>query len=281
MMRLLPAMTVMLLLGCSTPPPPPRPVAEEAALRWSQRGAQAYRRGEWREALAAFEEAWRGYASLDRADNAAGELLNISAVHFRAGEHAAMRRALDRIFDAGAAVSPPLRAEAGYRYALLEFETGASAQAAHWLDRSLALCGELACSVAGPVANLRARIALAEQDLDQAEAQAQRAIELNGRAGNIIEQANAHRVRGEIALARGAGAQAETEYARALELDRVAGDPAKILRDLLGLAHSLSAQGQAEAAREYARRARDVAHSVGDAGATQQAEAYLGRSGSR
>jgi Tfp pilus assembly protein PilF len=281
MTRLLPAVAVMLLLGCSTAPPPPRPVAEETALRWSQRGTEAYRRGEWREARMAFEAAWRGYASLDRADSAAGELLNISAVHFRAGEHDAMRRVLDRILDAGAAVSPSLRAEAGYRYALLEFETGSAGRAAQWLDRSLALCGDAACAVAGPVANLRARLALAERNLEQAGAEALRGLELNRRRGNLVEQANSHRVRAEIALARGAGAPAESEYLRALELDRVAGDPAKILLDLLGLAHSLAAQGQAEAARDYARRARDVAQGVGDAGAVQQAEAYLGGSGSR
>jgi tetratricopeptide (TPR) repeat protein len=282
MIRLAPVLAGLLVLGgCASSPPAPRPPAEESALRWNQRGEEAFRRREWAEALAAFERAQRAYASLDRTEEAAGELLNIATVNFQISDFDAARRALDQVWSAGSAVTARLRADAAYRRALVEYDAGVRSAVAAWLARSFELCPDSACSVAGAVANLRARMALADGKLDDAAREAGRALELNRRHAQRIEQANSHRLLAEIALMRADAAQAELQFTQALALDRAAGESRKIARDLLGLARSLMAQGRREAGAEHARRARDVASSSDDEEAVQQAERILGQTGSR
>jgi tetratricopeptide (TPR) repeat protein len=243
----------------------------------SQRGEDAYRRGNLHEALAAYEEARRHYASIDDAKGLATQLLNLGTVHYAIGERDAARRLFEQVLLLGTQVSAATRADAAYRVALIDFDSGNLSSISEWLDRSLALCADAACDAPGRVHNLRARLALARGEVAVAEAEAKRALEYNRRRDARAEQANSLWLLGELAMARGDHVQAEQQYAQALELDRALAEPHKVVRDLLGLAQSLLAQGRRDAAMDYARRARSAAQSSGDVRAVAEADKFLTR----
>jgi tetratricopeptide (TPR) repeat protein len=270
----------LMLGGCSSAPPISRPAIEEAAIGWNQRGQDAWRRGAFDEALAAYLEAYRTYVAMDRTEAAAGELLNLAVVRYRLGQHDAARRDLDQVLAMGDRVPAALRADAAYRRAHIELDVSSIALASEWLEKSAAWCQE-SCAVAGRVQNLRARIALQQGNVALAETAARQALTLNRGRKDGMEEANAHRLLAQIAAARKDYGLAHANYSQALVLDRVAAEPHKILVDLLGLAQSALAQNHYETALEFAHRARAAAESLGSVDARREADEVIASANGR
>ncbi len=269
------ALAATLLAACSSAPTP-RPATEEGAIQWSQRGEDAYRRGDLNGALAAYEQAFKLYASVEHNEGSASQLLNIATVYYRLGDRARASQTLDQILTArGVATPARFKAEAAYRRAYFDFESGDMAGANSWLGRAQEYCVEAACDVGGRLSNLKAQLALARDDIASAELEARRGAELNRRGADAVEEANSLRLLAEIAVRRGQHAAALAFYEQALTLDKNAAEPRKIVLDLLGASRSLAAQGKSAAAGDYAERARRVAESVGDEQGQQQAAALL------
>jgi len=192
------------------------------------------------------------------------------------GQRALALQALDQLLTARSATTPEaLKAEAAYRRAVFDFDAGDSANAAQWLERAQGLCPAGNCELAGRMLNLKARMVLARKQLDAAENDAKRALELNRRRNDPIEEANSLRILADIAAHRGQHAQAVTAYEQALALDKQAAAPGKIALDLLGAGRSLAAAGKTKEAAEYAERALRVAESIGDERGQQEAKALL------
>jgi tetratricopeptide (TPR) repeat protein len=264
----------IVLSGCVSPLPAPRPATEEAAITWDRRGQDAFRRGEWREALAAHEQALRLYASVENADGVGVELLNVATAQLRLGDRAAARATLERLFDdSGLAIPQRYRADAAYRRAFLEFEAGDNVSADRWIDRATALCAP--CDVAGRLSNLKARVALSRDALGAAEAEARRGLDLN--RSDAAERANSLRLLAQTHARRREAPQSYVLFEQALALDKDLGDSYKIGLDLMGMGDSLLAQGRKEEAAVVYRRATDVARNGGDAVLARQAEEGLAR----
>jgi tetratricopeptide (TPR) repeat protein len=275
MMRVSLFIFVLPLAACVSAPPTARPAAEEAAIVWDMRGQDAFRRGEWREALAAYEQSLRQYVSVENADGVAVELLNAATVQLKLGDRVAARSTIDQLFDdRGLSYSQRYRAEAAYRRAFLEFEAGDVEAATRWIEHATSLC-TASCESTGRLQNLRARVALANEQFDAADAEARRGLDINrGRADNV-EQANSLRLLAQASARRGSTPQAQVSYEQALALDKAIGDPYKIALDLLGIGNTLLVQGRQADAIGYFRRAADVARSIGDATLTREAESGL------
>jgi hypothetical protein len=96
-------------------------------------------------------------------------------------------------------------------------------------------------------------------DLASAEVRALATRTAAASANDIREEANSLRILGEIAGERGQGAEARAALLAALELDRKSAIPERIALDLLALSRLELALGERKAARDYARRAADVA----------------------
>lgn len=271
MSRVIRGVFVASLLAACGSAPPVRPATEESAIQWNQRGQEAYRHGDLKPALAAYEEALRLYSSIEQGAGMGVALLNVAIVHHRLGDRAAAANALDRIFAAGGVAIPErYRAEAAYLRAHLDFEVGDIARARNWIERAQTLCTEANCDVLGRLPNLKARMALARDDVSTAEAEARRGLDVNRRRGDAVEEANSLRLLADAVARRGQYPQAFAFYEQALTLDKNAGEPRKIVLDLIGAGRSLAAQGRTSEAGEYAERARRVAESIGDAQGLQE-----------
>lgn len=266
---------VLLLTACSSSPPPVLPPAEDTAARWDQRGQEAFRAGSAQEALVAYRESLRLYTSVENAEGAATELLNIATVHYQIGERDRAAEALSELLTTRATATPVrLKADAAYRLALLDFDAGNNDRAAESLDRAQALC-ESKCDIDGRLNNLRARLLLARGKLAEAETTARRGLDINRRRSDVAEEANSLRILAEIAARDRRNAQSLSFYEQALTLDKAAAEPRKIMLDLLGAGRSLAAQGKSNDATLYAERALRVAESIGDEQAQLQAKALL------
>lgn len=269
-------LTALLLTACVSASAPPRPATEEAAIAWNRRGQEAFNRGDWRDALAAHEQALRQYASIENADGIAMESLNVATVQYRLGDVAAANAMLGRLLDENSSIVPShYRAEAAYRRALIDFDSGDTASASTWLERATSHCASSACDAVGRLHNLRARAALARADLDVAEIEARRGLEINRGRSDTAEQANSLRLLAQTNMHRGLAPQSYVYYEQALVLDKHIGEPRKIGLDLLGLANSLAAQKRHDEAAAYFRRAADVARSSGDLALVREAEEGL------
>ena len=265
MSRVIRVMLIATWLAACGSAPAPRPATEEAAIQWNQRGQEAYSHGDLPAALAAYQEALRLYVSIEHGERIGAELLNIATIQYRLGDRAAAVKILDRILaEGGVAIPAYYRAEAAYRHARLDFEAGDMAGSGTWMERAQVWCVETNCDAMGRLTNLKARLALARDDVSAAEADARRALEINRRRGDALEEANSLRVLADAAVRRGQHPQAFALYEQALALDKNAAEPRKIVLDLIGAGRSLAAQGRTAEAAEYAERARRVAESVGD-----------------
>ncbi len=276
MNRVILSLVFALLLSACGSAPAPRSATDEAAIQWDRRGQEAYRRGEYQEALAAYEEALRRYASVEHAEGTGIELLNVAMVESRLGNRERALQVLDQVLASRDAAMPArFKAEAAYRRAHMDIEAGNAVGASSWLERAQGFCGDASCEVAGRLQNMQARLALLRGDITGAEAAARRGLDINHRRGDALEEANSLRLLADGASRRAQYPQALTFYEQALALDKSAAEPTKITLDLLGASRSLAAQGKTDAAVEYAERARRVADSVNDDRGREQAQALL------
>jgi len=264
----------LLLAGCSSNPPALSP-QQEAAVQYNQRGGAAFRRGDYQEALAAYQQALAIHQSVENVEGIAAEQMNLAVVHRRLGNPTAAQSALDQILtSSGLNFTSAQKAEAAYRKASFYLEDGNQKDAKSWADKALGYCQ--GCSTEGRVYNLLARMS-ASTNPQNTLSLAQRALALNRNVGDKIEEANSLRLIADAVFATGDLKTAQQFYGDALVLDKDAGAAAKIALDLMGLGRSLARQGKRVEAVDYFQRAYSVSEGASDAKAMEEAKVEIKR----
>ncbi len=247
------------LLLCACAQRPVTPAAVSQAQASSQRGAQAFARGDLVNAQREYGTALHVYESLSDAPGRAATLLSLARIAAQSGRPADAQAALDQVLADQALLDAPTRITAHGRAAALHLSQGDPQKA----DAQLALAGGLcaaACADAGALAVLRARSALARQQPAEALRHAGDALALPAlapaapptlRPQASAERANALRVQAQAHAALGAHAAAQAAASAALELDRALGLPDRVLLDLQLLAQAYKAQGATAQAQQY------------------------------
>jgi len=252
-------MAALATVSCSSPAP--QTAAErsrEQAMLVQQRAHGALARGDVRGAQNQFLNVLdRGRAVEDQNTVAIG-LLNVAAVLHRSGELAASRARLIELLEHQPPFAPEFAGRAEARLALIELQSKRLEESARHAQSAEALCGA-GCPWRLALGNIQAGIALRSGDLAGAEVRAVATRTAAASANDIREEANSLRILGEIAGERGQGAEARAALLAALELDRKSAIPERIALDLLALSRLELALGERKAARDYARRAADVA----------------------
>ncbi len=254
---------------------PPRPSeAQQAAVQWNQRAQAAYARGDHAQALVHYQQALAANRAIEDVDGVARELINLSTVYRRLGQRDAARAALDAVLaPGGIPFTSAQRAEAMHRLALHAGEDGDTRAAQEGSDQALALCA--GCTIEGAIRNFQAGLRLSAGDAVTAREFARRALEINRRHGDRVEEANSLRLLADAALQQRDAVAAADGYRQALAIDKTDGASHKIMTDLLGLGQAALIQGKRGEAVDYFRRARSVAEAAGDATGRQRAETLL------
>jgi len=264
--------SVALVAGCGSNPPA-LTEQQETAIQFNQRGENAFRRGDYAQALQEYQGALSIHRSVENMAGVATELLNLTVVYRRLGDKAGAQAALDQILtERSPAFSADQKAEAAYRKAGYYLDDGNEAEARSWLNKALEYCH--GCGAEGRLYNLMARMALAGQPQD-AMNHARRALALNRNAGDKNEEANSHRLIADALFNSDDFKTAEQSYDDALRLDKESGAAAKIALDLMGLGRSVARQGRRTEAVEYFQRAYSVSEGAGDAKAMDAAAAEI------
>jgi len=256
------AAAVIATASCSSPAPQTATERrqEQVALA-QQRAGEALARDDLQRARDQLQIALdRGRAVEDQAAVATG-LLNVAAVLHRAGDLPGARKRLLDLLEHQPPLAAEYRGRAEARLALIELQSRRIEEAALHARRAEALCAT-ECAWRLALGNVQAGIALRTGDLAGAETRAQATRAAAASANSIREEANALRLLGEIAGERGRGAEARAALLAALDLDRKAEIPERIALDLLALSRLELALGERKAARDYARRAADVAEAA-------------------
>ena len=252
---------VVLAMAACAGNPPVLTEQQETAIQFNQRGAAAFRRGDYAQALQEYQGALSIHRSVENVAGTATELLNLSVVYRRLGDKTAAQTALDPILtESSPAFSADQKAEAAYRKAGYYLDDGNEAEARSWLNKALEYCH--GCGAEGRLYNLMARMALAGQPQDALN-HARRALALNRNAGDKNEEANSHRLIADALFNSDDFKTAEQSYDDALRLDKESGAAAKIALDLMGLGRSVARQGRRTEAVEYFQRAYSVSEGAG------------------
>ena len=278
--RLLVALALVAVAGCSQSPKATTSAARQAAaIEANRKGENYVRHGELESAARSYAEALRLSQSLEDAEGIAANAINLSIVRQRQGRFADARGALSAISDRRNLKFSALRqTEAALRHALLDLDERRFAGAEEWVAKANGHCAER-CALTGAIHNVRAQLALQAGNLDAAAASARAAHDASRGAGDRAELANAHRILGVTALRHGDAVAARTQLEQALTLDREIGAPRKIAFDLLALGRAAALGGDREAARAYYGRALAVSEADRDAVAAAEARSLLEASG--
>ena len=226
-----------------------------------QRAHGALARGDLRRAQDQFQGALDRGRAVEDQDTVAITLLNVAAVLHRSGDLAASRAKLIELLEHQPPFAPEFTGRAEARLALIELQSKRLEESARHAQNAEALCGA-SCPWWLALGNIQASIAVRSGDLAGAEVRALATRTAAASANDIREEANSLRILGEIAGERGQGAEARAALLAALELDRKAAIPERIALDLLALSRLELALGERKAARDYARRAADVAEAA-------------------
>lgn len=266
---------VIALAACGQNPPRPSET-EQAAVEWNQRAQAAYARADYEQALEHYHQALALNRAVEDVDGIARELVNLSTVYRKLGQREAARAALETVrVQSGIPFTPSQRAEATHRLALHAGEDGDARAAQALSDQALTLCVSAACPTEGAIRNFQAGLRLASGDSSGARDLARRALELNRRHGDRVEEANSLRLMADAGLRLNDPVAAADGYRQALAIDKADGASHKISADLLGLGQAALALGRLSEAADYFARARSVAEAAGDDAGRQQAENFL------
>ncbi len=237
--------------------------ATAQAERMSARAAASYRAGDLSAAQAGYEGAALIYESLALAQPQAVARLSAARAMAESASNAAGTAAalalVQKVLADGADLNLDTRITAQGRAAALHLQlhqqqaSDAAAQlaaAAAQLQSAQAACNN-ACSQAGALLVLRARLELAQGNGAASVATSTQALALAS-AADAAGRANALRVRAQAQAVLGAHAQVIADAQEALALDRSAGMAGRVQLDLQLLAAAHQALGQTEAAQRYA-----------------------------
>ncbi len=247
--------------ACSSPPPPRPPAVLERVSSTDKAAWRAARDGDWAAARALFDESRRLHQAQDDIAGTGGAIINLATADHRLGNDGQALGLLDGVMRSTEIAYPAaLRADAGFRKAVILADVGKGSDAAAALDGAEVLCAK-PCALTAGINNLRARLALSTENYAAALKFAQNAGD--AARDDKPELANARRYAAAAELALGQNAQAQAHYQAALELDKQLGASGRIAEDLEGAAKALERQGHKEEAASYNRRAaavRDALH---------------------
>ncbi|MES2945998.1 MAG: tetratricopeptide repeat protein [Pseudomonadota bacterium] len=242
----------------------------------SQRGAQAFARGDLAGAERDYNTALRIHESLGDNAGRAAALLSLSRIASQAGRHDEALLVVEQLLadQTGLmALTPATRITAYGRAAALHLAKSNLQQADKYLAQADALCQRV-CAEAGVLIVLRARSALVRQQPADALALANEALALPALAAvsppsrqpqASAERANALRVKAQAQAALGQTQDASSAATQALELDQTLGLADRVLPDLLLLAQLHKTMGASERAQHYetlARRAQAASQAL-------------------
>jgi tetratricopeptide (TPR) repeat protein len=234
-----------------------RSVRLEQATEFNQRAQRAFQRGEYQAAAELYEQALRLDVAIENENGIAINTLNLARVNSVLGKPAVAQRLLDRLLeDRALSYAPNHLAEAAVQKALLRLQDEDTAGAAQWADKAAALCAQ-DCRLGGVIDNVRAGIALRQQDAETALRFGERAIAAN--SDEPLEHANALRLTASARLLKGEAAAALQLAEAALAIDKKLGLPEKIRQDLLLAAQAHDKLGHAEQAAQCRDRAGRIA----------------------
>ena len=252
------------LQACGSTPQRPPSAAQAQAAASSERAAKAAQRGDWRLAEQQYQAALQTAVALQDPSRTGAALLGLAQASARLGDPAAAHGHLDRLLADPSGIDPGQRARAAARKALLILDSGAPADARRWIDQAGRDCAA-PCALAALLGNLRAHLALAQDDAAGAAAQAQAAGAAAAAAGQAGEQAAALRLQARAAGLQGRHAEAAEALVLALQIDRQLGEPDRIALDLTLAGEAEDRRGQAAAATRFYQRALAVYSAIGDA----------------
>lgn len=204
-----------------------------------------------------FEEALRFSATRDDNYGQTMALLNLSRLYRQSGEKDRARNAVEK----GLKLSPEtgLQADIFQEMALVELDSGNNGKAMEWGLRSLA---QESGKLKGRRLNLLARIAIKNNQIDDAGRYAEQALPHNRTNGPVEEEANSIRLIGRVKMVQGNLPEAEKYLLQALEMDKQVGRPARIADDLEALAELSSVKKDQLRRQDYLERAVKIRESI-------------------
>jgi tetratricopeptide (TPR) repeat protein len=270
---LLLALAALGLAACGSTPPVPSRI-ERDAVAMNERAARAFRAGDYEQARRLYGEALRLDESIDNAEGAAVNVLNLARVEQAAGRANASHALLDRVLADTTRYPASSRAEASARKAQYALAAKDPAATQSWVETGLAHCGP-GCPAAATLHNLAALAALERGAPGAAMEQAHKALGAAKDESGRSERANAFRILGRARLAQGDPARAQQDLSQALGIDQALGLPERIFSDLVLLGDASLRQQRRDEARAFYERALGVGNAQRDEAAQRIARSRL------
>lgn len=252
-----------LLLGACGHAPEARSSRHTQAVEASQRAQIAYQRGDYPSASKLYKISLQLDRSIENADGVAVNLINLAKVHQVMGQPAESHQYLDLLLGEKALEYKPSHlAAAAVQKALLRLNENKVGEASVWAEKAGGHCvGD--CPLNGVISNVRASIALHNNDADAAMYWGRQGISGN-KGGQQVEYANSLRLTAQAGAMKKEFDAALALLNEALAVDKTLGLPEKIRLDLTQLAKVHEAMGRHDLARAYRARARYIDDGVDD-----------------
>ena len=258
-LRLFVVAGLVLLAACVQQPGKPLPARQAEAIEANRRAEARFRSGDFDGAVQQYQLALRMAQSVENVDGIAANAINLSIAYQRLGKHAEARASLAPVLDDARLSFPQARlAQAALRRAVLDLDERRHADAAEWLEKAAAWCGQQGCALSAAINNVSGLLALERGRTDAAAASARAALDASRGSGDRVEAANAMRLLGNVAIRAGDAAAALAALTEALAIDRELALPRKIYLDLAGLGRASALGGDRAAALAYYERALAV-----------------------
>lgn len=233
-----------------------RSARHDQAAEFNQRAHRSFQRGEYQAAADLYESALRLDMAIENVNGIAINALNLARVNHVLGKNALAQRYLDQLLDDKALhYAPAHLAEAAVQKSLLRLQENDIAGAVALLEQAAAWCVS-GCALNGAIDNVRAGIALRENDAEKALHWAERAASANRDVPP--EYANSMRLMASARLMENEPDTALRLSEEALVIDKSLGLPEKIRQDLLLSARAHEKLGHAEQAAQCRDRAERI-----------------------
>lgn len=256
---------LLLVTACAQTPRQKPPASVQVAERHNLLGLAAESRQKYAAAETEFMEAYRCYRAIEHYHGMVTVLVNSSRLYRRLGNLTATGRVLTEAV-ALLPQTPVLEAEVSFEMTKLALARGDNAAAVTWSARAVRTTAE---ADRGRMLNLQALVFLQQTELAKAREVALAAVKSSRGGGDRREEANALRLLGAIAYTDKQYRESQEWYEAALPLDKALALSLRISDDLRGIARSLAASGDLEAATLHYQRSVAI----------NMAERELGRSG--
>lgn len=245
---------LLLVTACAQTPRQKPPVPQQVAERHNLLGLAAESRQKYAAAETEFMEAYRGYRAIEQYHGMVTVLVNSSRLYRRMGNLAATDRVLAEAV-ALLSQTPALEAEVSFEMTKLALARGDNAAAVTWASRAVRTAAE---PDRGRMLNLQALVYLQQTEHAKARDAALAALKSSRGGDDRREEANALRLLGALAYASERYRESQEWYEAALPLDKALALSLRISDDLRGIARSLAAAGELEAAARYYQRSAAI-----------------------